>query len=232
MREPLFPSLQPYHSQLAQSSDSPGRVQLSLGVSAQMLNKPPASPSDLSPPQGPDCQAHPPPPQTYPTPALPPSPWLVQRKGPGKCWGWTGLTSLFCCCRHVLLGGTLRILERLGGSFMLPVFRQGGPGQAMRLMPTHMHTHTHTSRLVLGGDRKPLNKDSTGKLPSVSQWSLPPSRLARPNCRQGCQHEKGQWGSRGFRISGAQSNVSDLIRQAAGSRGSGQEHRRDKINLS
>lgn len=119
--------------------------------------------------------------------------------------------------------GTLRIFgEAVGRVFHAPVFRQGGPGQDAASCPhTCTLTHTHLPALVLGGGQKNLlNKDSTGKLPSVSQWSLPPITVSSgSNCRQGCQHEKGQWGSRGFRISGAQSNVSDLIRQAAGSRG-------------
>lgn len=109
----------------------------------------------------------------------------------------------------------------------MPLFLgKEGPARMRPHAHTHAHSHTHNTHthlpaLVLGGGQKNLlNKDSTGKLPSVSQWSLPPITVSSgSNCRQGCQHEKGQWGSRGFRISGAQSNVSDLIRQAAGSRG-------------
>lgn len=102
--EPLSPSLQPHHSQLAQSSDSP----LAGSSSAwefppQMLVKPSRQPIRLElHPKVQTVSTHPPPPQTYPTPAPHPASWLVQRKDQANVGGWTGLASRLCCCRNVL----------------------------------------------------------------------------------------------------------------------------------
>ena len=130
----------------------------------------------------------------------------------------------------------------MGRVFHAPVSRQGGPGQdaascshTCTLTHTHTtHTHTPLPALVLGGGQNNLlNKDSAGKLPSVSQWSLPPITVSSgSNCRQGCQHEKGQWWLQ--RLQDLRCPVECLRLDPMGSAEpwSGRGHRRDKINLS
>lgn len=196
--EPLSASLQPHHSQLAQSSGSPLAGSSSAReFPAQVLDKLSCQPTPLEPhSKVQTLSIHLPPPQTSP-PHPHPAPWQEQTKGPGEGWGmdWVDVTVLLLQARP---WGTLGIFgEAVERVFHAPVFRQGGPGQDAASCP-HTSTLTHTRplpALVLGrGQNHLLNKDSAGKLPSVSQWSLPPHQgQLRPQLPTGVPNERVQW---------------------------------------